>query len=64
MSSADKYYGGCAVALRGAKCVAIASDMRVGEQYHSLSNNVSKVHVLSPHFAVAIVGFRPDCQKL
>merc|ERR1719316_824136 len=50
--------------MKGSKCVAIASDLRVGEQYHTLSGSQSKIFVLSPHIAVAPIGFLPDVQKL
>merc|ERR1712029_53145 len=45
------YNGGAVVAMKGANCVAIASDLRFGKELQTVTTDFSKCFEMSPHLA-------------
>jgi 20S proteasome subunit beta 3 len=60
--SITEYNGGAVVAMAGKKCFAIASDMRLGEQFKTISMNVPKVALVNDRCAIGLSGLRTDQQ--
>ena len=60
--SITEYNGGAVVAMAGKKCFAIASDMRLGEQFKTISMNVPKVTAINDRCCVGLPGLRSDQQ--
>jgi 20S proteasome subunit beta 3 len=58
--SITEYNGGAVVAMAGKKCFAIASDMRLGEQFKTISMNVPKLSVVNDRAVVGTTGLRSD----
>ena len=58
--SITEYNGGAIVAMAGKKCFAIASDMRIGEQFKTISMNVPKVQVINDRCVLGLSGLRTD----
>jgi len=56
------YNGGAVVAMTGDKCVAIASDLRFGQQLSTISCDFPKVFEMNPHLWVGLPGLVTDIQ--
>ncbi len=62
MGDITEYNGGAVVAMSGKNCFAIASDMRLGEQFKTISMNVPKLHVVNDRVVIGLSGLRTDQQ--
>jgi len=58
------YNGGAVVAMTGEKCVAIASDLRFGQQLSTISCDFPKVFEMNPHLWVGLPGLVTDIQTV
>eukprot|EP00088_Acartia_fossae_P032089 TRINITY_DN3289_c0_g1_i1.p1 TRINITY_DN3289_c0_g1~~TRINITY_DN3289_c0_g1_i1.p1 ORF type:complete len:206 (+),score=52.66 TRINITY_DN3289_c0_g1_i1:39-656(+) len=58
------YNGGAVVAMTGDKCVAIASDLRFGQQLSTISTDFPKVFEMNPHLWVGLPGLVTDIQTV
>lgn len=54
------YSGGCAVAMLGKDCVAIATDHRFGNQAQTLDTDFKKVFRMGKHLYLGLVGLQTD----
>ncbi|CAB40016.1 putative proteasome subunit beta type-3 [Schizosaccharomyces pombe] len=59
-----EYNGGSCVAMAGKNCVAIASDLRLGVQSISLTNNFPKVFAMGDKTYLGLTGLATDVQTL
>ena len=59
-----EYNGGAVVAMKGKRCVAIASDKRFGQQAMTVSMNFPKVFPVSSKIRVGLSGLATDVQTL
>jgi len=60
----DRYNGGTIVAMKGAKCVAIACDLRLGDRMLTISAEKPKVYKFSDHLYMGIAGLATDAQTV
>lgn len=58
------YNGGAMVAMKGDKCVAIATDKRFGVQAQTVSLDFPKVFEMGPHLFVGLPGLATDIQTV
>jgi 20S proteasome subunit beta 3 len=56
-----KINGGAVAALTGDKCVAIASDKRLGVQYQTVATNFQKVYRMQDNILMGLSGLASDC---
>ena len=56
-----KINGGAIAALTGDKCVAIASDKRLGVQFSTIATNHQKVYRMQDNIIMGISGLATDC---
>ena len=54
------YNGGACVAMKGEKCVAIASDLRFGQQLSTVTCDFSKAFEMAPHLWMGLCGLATD----
>ena len=59
-----EYNGGSVVAMRGKNCVAIASDLRIGNQALLLAYNYDKVFRMTDRTYVGLPGLATDVATL
>lgn len=52
------------VAMVGKKCVAIASDKRLGQQFLTLSNEFPKIFPITDRLFMGVAGLATDVQTL
>ncbi|RCK65515.1 Proteasome subunit beta type-3 [Candida viswanathii] len=64
MSDPFSINGGAAVAMIGKDCIAIASDLRLGQQSLGVSNNFEKVFQISPRTFLGLTGLASDVLTL
>ena len=57
---ADSYNGSGMVAMQGEKCVAIACDRRLGQNYSTLATNFQKVFKMQDNILLGITGLATD----
>jgi len=58
------YNGGACVAMKGEKCVAIASDLRFGQQLSTVTCDFSKAFEMAPHLWMGLCGLATDVQTV
>ena len=58
------YNGGSVVAMKGANCVAIASDLRFGKDLQMVTCDFSKCFEMSPHLWLGLTGLATDVQTV
>lgn len=58
------YNGGSVVAMKGANCVAIASDLRYGRDLATITTDFSKCFEMSPHLWLGLSGLTTDVQTV
>lgn len=56
--------GSAVIAMAGKECVAIASDLRLGSQFHTIAVDYPKVHKIHDHLYLGLTGLATDCQTL
>lgn len=59
-----EYNGGAVVAMKGEKCVAIASDMRFGMQALTMTMDFPKVYPVTEKTYIGLAGLASDAQTL
>ena len=59
-----QYNGGSVVAMTGKNCVAIASDLRLGQQQLTVGSNFDKCFKMHDHLYVALSGLASDIQSV
>lgn len=59
-----EYNGGAIVAMTGRNCVAIACDLRLGQQYATVACDFAKVHRIHDHLYVGLPGLATDAQTV
>lgn len=59
-----EYNGGSVVAMRGKNCVAIASDMRLGNQALTVACNFDKVFPITERLYLGLPGLASDVATL
>lgn len=59
-----EYNGGCVVAMKGKNCVAIASDLRLGNQALTVACNFDKVFPVTERLYVGLPGLASDLSTL
>lgn len=59
-----EYNGGSVVAMRGKNCVAIASDLRIGQQALTLACNHDKVFPITQRCYIGMPGLASDTETL
>lgn len=59
-----EYNGGSCIAMVGKECVAIASDLRLGAQSVSLTNNFPKIFSMTEKTFLGLTGLATDVQTL
>jgi len=59
-----EYNGSGVVAMTGAECVAIASDLRYGVQFQTIAADFPKVHRIHSHLYVGLPGLATDQQTV
>lgn len=59
-----EYNGSAIVAMAGADCVAIASDLRLGVQFQTLATDHPKVHRIHDRLYVGLAGLATDAATL
>lgn len=64
MSDPFSINGGAAVAMIGKECIAIASDLRLGQQSLGVSNNFEKIFEISPKTYLGLTGLASDVLTL
>jgi 20S proteasome subunit beta 3 len=64
MQSVFEYNGGSVVAMKGKNCVAIASDMRLGMKFMTVSTEFSKIYNVSERCMLGLAGLATDAQTL
>lgn len=64
LKSIMSYNGGCAVAMAGKNCVAIACDKRFGIQYSTVAMDFPKIFEMGPHLYLALAGLATDVQTV
>lgn len=62
--SALQYNGGAVVAMTGKNCVAVASDLRLGQQQSTIGMNFDKCFKMHDHLYVAMSGLATDIQSV
>jgi len=58
------YNGGAVLAMTGHKCVAVASDLRFGQQLSTIACNFPKVFEMNPHLWLGLPGLVTDIQTV
>merc|ERR1712184_106870 len=58
------YNGGACVVMKGAGCVAIASDLRFGEELQTVTCDFSKAFQMDPHLWMGLTGLATDVQTV
>jgi len=58
------YNGGAMVAMKGEKCVVIATDKRFGVQAQTIATNFQKVFDMGPYLYVGLPGLATDTQTV
>ncbi|XP_058810242.1 proteasome subunit beta type-3 [Phymastichus coffea] len=58
------YNGGAIIAMKGKKCVAIASDCRFGVQGQTISCDFQKIYEMGPHLYLGLPGLATDSQTV
>ncbi|OIR58787.1 MAG: 20S proteasome subunit beta 3, PSMB3 [Amphiamblys sp. WSBS2006] len=64
MTDVMAYNGGSVVAMCGKRCVAIASDKRLGSEGLTISNNREKIYRASDMTLLGVAGLATDAQTL
>ena len=59
-----EYNGGAVVAMKGKRCVAIASDKRFGVQAMTVSMNFPKILPVTDSIRIGLAGLATDVQTL
>eukprot|EP00667_Euglena_gracilis_P020915 EG_transcript_22742 len=59
-----QYNGGAVMAMIGKECVALASDMRFGQQFNTIATTRPKVHEVTDKCYVGLAGLATDTQTL
>ena len=59
-----EYNGGSVVAMIGKDCVAIASDLRLGQQAVGVAANFDKVRPQEARHVKVVINARPDNQQV
>lgn len=59
-----EYNGGAVVAMVGKRCVAIASDKRLGQQFLTLSTEFPKLFPITDRLYSGLSGLASDVQTL
>jgi len=58
------YNGGACVVMKGAGCVAIASDLRFGKELQTVTCDFSKAFQMDPHLWMGLTGLATDIQTV
>eukprot|EP01012_Entosiphon_sulcatum_P015007 TRINITY_DN2003_c0_g1_i1.p1 TRINITY_DN2003_c0_g1~~TRINITY_DN2003_c0_g1_i1.p1 ORF type:complete len:221 (+),score=57.34 TRINITY_DN2003_c0_g1_i1:49-663(+) len=59
-----EYNGGAVVAMTGKDCVAIASDMRFGQQFQTIATSKPKVYAMGDRVLLGLTGLATDTQTV
>eukprot|EP01099_Mayorella_cantabrigiensis_P004428 TRINITY_DN3331_c0_g1_i1.p1 TRINITY_DN3331_c0_g1~~TRINITY_DN3331_c0_g1_i1.p1 ORF type:complete len:170 (-),score=47.31 TRINITY_DN3331_c0_g1_i1:20-457(-) len=59
-----EYNGGCVIGMQGKNCVAIASDLRFGEQLKTIATNFPKAFRLTNKTYIGLAGLATDIQTV
>ena len=63
MSDPFSINGGAAVAMIGKDCIAIASDLRLGQQSLGVSNNFEKIFSVGDKTFLGLTGLATDVDR-
>ncbi len=64
MSDPSSHNGGALVAMGGQRCVGMAADRRLGQQFQTISCHFQKVFKMQDNILLGLTGLATDIQTL